>query len=137
MILTFLHTPRNEFMNVYYGSNIKKNFHYTNAQLFTLLPYHSFVLMSVYFFLISPTLPKIHHRLRSSFHISDKKQTTQKYRDIQASFLFPTKSWQTFGQRNIYTIIILLLIFQYTCQYILTITENIGCSSRNIAQVVN
>jgi hypothetical protein len=31
--------------------------------LFTLLLYHSFVLMSIYFFLVSPTLSRIHHRI--------------------------------------------------------------------------
>jgi hypothetical protein len=57
------------------------SFHYTHAQLLPLMSHHSFVLMTTNFFLISPIFPRMHHHLHSSFYISDKKQTKQKYMD--------------------------------------------------------
>jgi hypothetical protein len=51
------------------------SFHYTHTQLLPLMWHHSFVLMSTTFFLISPIFLRIHNHLRSSFYITDKKQT--------------------------------------------------------------
>jgi hypothetical protein len=118
-------------------------FHYTNAHLLPLLSHSSFILMSIYFFLISPALPRINHRFHSSLHISDNKHTTKKEMEDLQLFLQLQLSilrvdiqikWEHYQKYILYHNYTNAPIFYYIGQYIFTITKNIYCSFRHIAQ---